>query len=238
MGKNSVVSENAKQVSGGSDSSALPNVTPTHHSVGTHVGKSGVEKTQSLLTIVSTAIGILGAIGTGCVWLASTFYVGHLELKSGKEVPGMAVKVYTKEGHESVFHTKWIDLMPGKYHIEVIGPKGLSQHEDISVEFNKTHTLNVALPVEPQAAAEPAPKKKKRWFQFWKSDKEVDSADSADSPETERGFGLGDGFLEQPPEAYSQKSNDGNNSSSSGAADLMPAGENARSATTQESSGR
>jgi hypothetical protein len=206
MSKNSVVNENVKQVSAGSDSSSIPKLTPIHHG-GAHAGKTAVEKTQSLLTIVSTAIGILGAIGTGCVWLASTFYVGHLELKSEKEVPGMAVKVYTKEGHESVFHTKWIDLMPGKYHIEVIGPKGISQHEDVSVEFNKTHTLNVALPVEAKAAEEPTPKKKKRWFQFWKSDKESDVPDSPDAAEANRGFGLGDGFLEQPPEGFSQGAN-------------------------------
>lgn len=173
--------------------------------------KSGVEKTQSLLTIISTSIGILGAVGTGTVWLASTFYVGHLELKTEKEQPGMAVKVYTKEGHESVFHTKWIDLMPGKYHIEVTGPKGQSQHQDIAVEFNKTHTVNVSFPEEESKPVEAADsgKKKKRWYQFWKSDKDAASSDTSEADkqaaEAGRGFGIGDGFLEQPPNTNTQE---------------------------------
>lgn len=195
---NNITTENVKE-----------SATPAHNS------KTGVEKTQSVLTIVSTSIGILGAIGTGCVWLASTFYVGHLELKTENEQPGMAVKVFTKEGHESIFHTKWIDLMPGKYHIEVISPKGKSQHEDISVEFNKTHTVKVSFPAEPKAAEEPTSKKKKRWYQFWRSDKDAasddstgasDSAASDTAPDAGRGFGIGDGFLEQPVEMKSQDS--------------------------------
>ena len=221
MSKHTVSNDTVKQGSPPADSGTQPAhpgaLAAPHH------GKSGVDKTQSLLTIVSTAIGIMGAVGTAAVWLASTFYVGHLELKTEKELPGMSVKVYTKDGQESVFHTKWIDLMPGKYHIEVIPPKGESHHQDIDVQFNKTNTVRVLFPEEVKtdtsaaSASTPEEKKKKRWYQFWKSGKKDSNASSVEETNTplenlNRGFGIGDGFLEQPPVENAQTTDGGTES--------------------------
>ena len=186
--------------------------------------KSKVDKAQSLLTVISTSIGIMGALGSLAVWSASAFYVGHIHVKAEQDIPEMAVKVYTKEGHESVFHTKWIDLMPEKYHIEVVGPKGQSVHRDVAVRFNETIDIPVSFELPkagenselgsavengtksgtPESTNEStnesmkeskAGKKKKRWFQFWRSGEEKN--DSA--AEETSGSGI-DPVFEKTPE--------------------------------------
>lgn len=160
--------------------------------------KSSVEKAQPLLSVISASIGIIGAASTFCIWLASTFYVGQVEVKPAepsRDVSGVAIKVYTKDGHESVFHTKKIALMPGEYHLEVISPTGSKIPMDTTVRFNETKVLPVSFPdnaastdtassigspTEGYADSSVAeqPKKKTRWWQFWRRAME-DAKDAA-----------------------------------------------------------
>lgn len=169
-------------------------ITPVQSSA-----KSSVEKAQPLLSVISASIGIIGAASTFCVWLATTFYVGQVEVQPVGNVAGVSIKVYTKDGHESVFHTKKIALMPGEYHLEVISPTGNKIPMDTSVRFNETRVLPVSFPETTQSTDSASsignptegyadssiaeqPKKKTRWWQFWRRAME-DAKDAAEVQE-------------------------------------------------------
>lgn len=163
--------------------------------------KTKLEKTQSLLTVASTSVGLIGVIGSIFTYAAATFYTGTVEVQPQQDTPGVVVKVYTKEGHESVFHSKHIELMPGDYHLEISAPTGKVVHVETKVAFHKTHKVPVDLGQAPPASAQPAqdgsaniyadvfgtsnivnkpveataqpePAHKKRWWQFWRHSSE------------------------------------------------------------------
>lgn len=140
--------------------------------------KTAVDKAQSWVTLASTVAGVVGAIGTGGVWLIANFYTGTVEVRSDQPLDSVTVKVYDSRGKESTFHSKSLQLMPGTYHMEVVLPDGRSKHFDTDVKFAVTSPLQLSLQ---EAAASPSsagekgtepgaedPPKKKRWFQFWK----------------------------------------------------------------------
>lgn len=129
--------------------------------------KTKLEKTQSLLTVASTSIGLLGVAGSIFTFALSTFYTGTVEVAPDKNIAGVVVKVYTKEGHESVFHAKQINLMPGEYHLEISSPAGKVVHSEAKIEFNKTTKIPVSFD-DPAPAGSAPPKARKRWWQFWK----------------------------------------------------------------------
>ncbi len=127
-----------------------PDASPEAHiylAPGAHLipPKSKVEKTQSLLSLVSTTIGLIGVAGSVFAFATATFYTGSVEVKPDRDVPGVVVKVYTKEGHESVFHAKHIDLMPGSYHLEISAPDSKVVHYETKVRFHKTSTVPISL---------------------------------------------------------------------------------------------
>ena len=128
--------------------------------------KAAPEKVQSYMTMVSTGLGIAGALGTGFVWLYANFYTGELNLVPSNPVDILTVKVSDTKGHQSLYYTKQVHLMPGSYHVEVEVPNGKSQHFDTTVEFHKTNTISVEVPAG-QTSTKPE-KKGHRWWLFWR----------------------------------------------------------------------
>lgn len=114
--------------------------------------KTKLEKTQSWLTIISTSVGLLGIAGSTFAFAVSSFYTGSIDVKPDFDTPGMVVKVYTSEGHESVFHTKHINLMPGQYHLEIVSPNGRVIHRDTKVSFHHNSDIYVTLGPPPQGS--------------------------------------------------------------------------------------
>lgn len=144
--------------------------------------KTKLEKTQSILTIASTSVGLLGIAGSVCSIALATFYTGVVEVSPTQDAAGLVVKVYTKEGHESVFHSRHLELMPGDYHLEVNSPEGKVAHFDTKVQFHKTNVIPVSFSAQNEAESSSAAEakkmqKKRHWWQFWRhSDAESDSS--------------------------------------------------------------
>ena len=151
-------------------------------------GKTKLEKTQSMLTIVSTSIGLLGVAGSVFAYAASTFYTGAVEVQAHPDSAGVVVKVYTREGHESVFHSKHIELMPGEYHLEVNSPEGKVVHAETKIEFHKKTIIAVDFGQPAEAAAPPRVTKKRHWWQFWRhsSDDAARAEDAASKDQNQK----------------------------------------------------
>lgn len=134
------------------------------------VEKTKVEKAQSYLGLASTTIGIVGAIGTAFVWLATTYYTGQLEIHPDKLVDGMMVKVTDSKGQQSTFYTRYVNLMPGDYHIEFGVPdKQPTRHADAHVNLWQRTIVPYTVPEElAHHDEQPAETPKKKWWQFWK----------------------------------------------------------------------
>lgn len=128
--------------------------------------KAAPEKVQSYMTMISTALGIVGAIGTGFVWCYVNFYTGELDFKPSNPVDMLTIKVSDTKGHQSIYYTKQVHLMPGTYHVEVEVPNRPAQHFDTTVEFHKTNAIAVEVPASTTAAK--AEKKGHRWWLFWR----------------------------------------------------------------------
>src|SRR5262249_30222913 len=93
---------------------------------------------------------------------------GTIEVRPASEIAGMKVKVYTKEGHESVYHSKHIELMPGEYHLEICLPDGKVVHRESKVEFHQTNVIPVSFAQATDTVTQAIPAKKRRWWQFWR----------------------------------------------------------------------
>ncbi|MBY0549914.1 MAG: hypothetical protein K2W95_21755 [Candidatus Obscuribacterales bacterium] len=150
-----------------SGNSTATRTNPTASVAASAPAKTGAEKAQSWLTVASTAAGVIGAVGTGAVWLIANFYTGTVEVRPDQPVESVTIKVYDTKGKESTFHSKNLQLMPGTYHLEVVMPDGHSKHFDTAVRFGETTPLPMSVS-EAGKQTEPEPTKKKRWFQFWK----------------------------------------------------------------------
>ena len=118
--------------------------------------KTKLEKTQSMLTVISTSIGLLGMAGSVFAMGLATFYTGAVEVRPDMDANDVVVKVYTKEGHESVYHTKHIELMPGSYHLE-ISSDGRVVHTETKIRFHKTNNIPVHFPRAAQSQPAPTP---------------------------------------------------------------------------------
>ena len=150
--------------------------------------KTKVEKAQSYLTVVSTTIGIVGAVGTGFVWLATTFFLGDVQIRPDKPVDNVVIKVTDKHGQTAMYYGKDVQLLPGKYHIEIGLPdKPATQHADINVQLWKIATIPWAVPADAAidgasdaptgatidssintTADNDAAVERKHWWQFWR----------------------------------------------------------------------
>lgn len=134
------------------------------------VTKPKVERLQSYVSLTSTTIGICGAVGSLFVWLAANLYVGTVEITCPQAVDSVVVKVYDREGHEAVYHSKSFHLMPGNYHLEITLPDGKPLHKDVQVSFNQTLNVPVSMLEENRdAEASSSRKEKRHWWQFWRS---------------------------------------------------------------------
>ncbi len=171
--------------------------------------KTRLEKTQSLLSVISSSVGLIGVAGSVFAFAVSSFYVGSVDIKPDREYPGLSVKVYTKEGHESLFHCKHISLMPGEYHLEISAPEKKALHLDTKISFNKNNEIPVSFDgldsSKPGQNAElnPESRSKKRWWQFWKrSDSEAGDSRPGDSNagKSETGISSEAGSQNEAPE--------------------------------------
>ncbi len=132
--------------------------------------KTQVERAGSYVSLVSTSLGVLGAVGTLFVWLTANFYVGDVEVRPDKALESVAVKAYDQKGQEASFHTPRFQLMPGKYHLEIVANGGTARHTDVVVNFRDTTVVDV----EVSSAADEGEDKrertqrKKHWWQFWR----------------------------------------------------------------------
>lgn len=142
--------------------------TAVESKVSSGQGKTGLEKTQSYLTMTSTLIGVLGGLGTLFVWLAANFYVGEIEIVPDRPIEAVVTKIFSKEGHESTYHTRSIKLMPGEYHLEVDMNEDKPQHYDVVVSFGQKNIINLPVPPALEKEETSIEPERKRWWQFWK----------------------------------------------------------------------
>lgn len=160
----------------------MPNHAVDEKTIQQPPAKGKAERLHTYLGVTSTGLGILGVIGTGTAWLVASFYTGTVVIQSEIPLESVQIKVYSMQGHESVYHSRSIKLMPGEYHLDVILPNGKTKHFDTTVKFNETTAVTITAPAEAQSDAV----KKKKWWQFWKPKKNDDGSvkDGARSSET------------------------------------------------------
>lgn len=132
--------------------------------------KTKVERAQSYLGLASTGIGIIGAVGTAFVWLATTYYTGQLEIHPDKAVDAIMVKVTDTKGYQSTYYSRYVSLMPGDYHIEFGVPdKQPTRHTDAHVNVWQRTVIPYAVPNElAQHEEQSTETPKRKWWQFWK----------------------------------------------------------------------
>ncbi|HEY9791137.1 MAG TPA: hypothetical protein V6D22_12095 [Candidatus Obscuribacterales bacterium] len=137
--------------------------------------KTKVEKAQSYLTVASTTIGIIGAVGAGFAWAATTFFLGDVQIRPDKPVDSLCVKITDKRGQTAFYYGKDVQLMPGKYHLQIgLADKELTQHADVDVRLWKIAVIPFSVPAAGAAAmaadatnTDIVPQHK-RWWQFWR----------------------------------------------------------------------
>jgi hypothetical protein len=160
----------------------MTNQTDVGPSVG---GSSSVNtktaKTKETLSLLSTALPLIGVLGTAFVWLAANFYVGTVDIKPSAEYQEITVKVFDQKGAESQFHTSHFLLQPGKYHFAIsLDDKG-ARHLDAEVVLGRTSNIKLIEPetqsVSSQTSSDQAAASRKHWWQFWKKS----SSDPQDS---------------------------------------------------------
>jgi len=132
--------------------------------------KTKVERASSYLGLVSTTVGVLGAVGTVFVWLTANFYVGDIEVQPDQRVQSVVVKVYDQKGQEASFHTPRFQLMPGSYHLEITPNGGATHHADAVVRFHEKTIVDVQVKGGEEQAEDKDERvpRKKHWWQFWR----------------------------------------------------------------------
>lgn len=119
----------------------------------TNAAKAGGKgRFKETITTISTALPIIGAVGTAGVWLAANFYTGEVEITPDRPFNSLEVRVSDKKGQETVFHTPSFQLMPGQYHLEVTVDSQHKQHFDVKTSFHKHQKLAVHVPVSSQTS--------------------------------------------------------------------------------------
>ncbi|HEY9683163.1 MAG TPA: hypothetical protein V6C86_16410 [Oculatellaceae cyanobacterium] len=112
----------------------------------------GKGRFKETITTISTALPIIGAVGTAGVWLAANFYTGEVEVTPDRPFNSLEVRVSDKKGQETVFHTPSFQLMPGQYHLEVTVDSQHKQHFDVKTSFHKHQKIAVHVPVSNQTS--------------------------------------------------------------------------------------
>jgi hypothetical protein len=130
---------------------------------------AGAARTKDILTILVTALPIMGALGTFFVWTAANFYVGDVEVQTSRPFNAITVKVFDSKGSEATFHTPKFQLMPGNYHFVINADNNGTQHADTNVAFHAKTKVQVELPSDlERVEAQVEKAKPKRFWQIWK----------------------------------------------------------------------
>lgn len=151
--------------------------------VDTASGKSKAAKTKEAISFLSTAVPLLGVIGTAFVWAAANFYVGTVDIKPADDYQEITVQVFDQKGGEKEFHTPHFLIEPGKYHMSISLDKKGVQHVDTEVKLGATSVIRVAAAPKTRESDKNEEKDgRKHWWQIWK--KSNDKTEAAKQPNT------------------------------------------------------
>ncbi|HEY9734616.1 MAG TPA: hypothetical protein V6C89_22080 [Drouetiella sp.] len=131
-------------------------------------GKSKSAKTKETISFLSTAVPLLGVLGTAFVWGAANFYVGTVDIKPADDYQEITVQVFDQKGVEKEFHTPHFLLEPGHYHMAINVDKKGVQHIETDVKLGGTTNVKVATLQPAETRAAPEKEGHKRWWQIWK----------------------------------------------------------------------
>lgn len=177
----------------------MTNPTNTNHTnttpsvAQTTSDKSKAAKTKETIAFLSTAVPLLGVLGTAFVWGAANFYVGTVDIKPVAQYQDIVVQVFDQKGSEQEFHTPHFLLQPGKYHMAVSLDKKGAHHLDTEVKLGATSNIKIDEPVPAaNGSSESSKESRKHWWQIWKksnpdqSSPEKSDAEAAVSKETKQ----------------------------------------------------
>jgi hypothetical protein len=132
-------------------------------------GKTAVEKWHGYLALISTLIGIAGALFGLLAWAAMNFLLGDVEIKPDKPVESIMVKVVDKRGQAATYYGRRIQLMPGNYHLAIGLPdKPPTKHADVTVQLWHAVAIPYTVPEAGTASDTAEGNVRKHWWQFWK----------------------------------------------------------------------
>ena len=130
---------------------------------------SKMSRTKDVISILTTALPIIGAVGTLFVWLTANLYVGDVEVRLSRPYSNVTVKVCDARGQEATFNTPHFQLMPGDYHLVVTADDAIPHHADAKVEFHNRSIIDIELATNNDDQKSNQEKlSKKRWWQFWR----------------------------------------------------------------------
>ena len=120
---------------------------------------------------------LLGALGTGFVWLVMTFYVGTVDIRPDKAFKSIDVCTYDSKGTEFHFRSPRFQLMPGDYTLLVSCDQSPGRLFGAHVNFRETTLVAVAQEVngeaksdaKPESESKTEPENHKRWWQIWRN---------------------------------------------------------------------
>ncbi|RTL34693.1 MAG: hypothetical protein EKK48_30725 [Candidatus Melainabacteria bacterium] len=157
--------------------------TPTD----TASGKSKAAKTKETISFLSTAVPLLGLIGTAFVWAAANFYVGTVDVKPADDYQEITIQVFDQKGGEKEFHTPHFLIEPGKYHMSINLDKKGAQHVDAEVKLGATSVIRVAAAPKPAESDKDTDKDgRKHWWQIWKKSNDKTEASKEPSATVEK----------------------------------------------------
>jgi hypothetical protein len=136
--------------------------------------KTKVEHLQSYMGLASASIGVVGALGTVGVWVASNFYTGDVVIRPDKNVESIIVKVFDRKGQQATFYSRQFQLMPGQYHFEITMPQNETHSADATIRFGKSAVIPVAVAGGNPASlqANDTTGDKHHWWQIWRHNKQ------------------------------------------------------------------
>ncbi|HEY9679733.1 MAG TPA: hypothetical protein V6C76_17150 [Drouetiella sp.] len=144
--------------------------------------KSKTAKTKETISFLSTAVPLIGVLGTAFVWLAANFYVGTVDIRPSTEYQELSVKVFDQKGEEREFHTPHFLLQPGRYHMTITLDSKNAHQIDTNIVLGKTTQINVEeKEPEAQATSTDTSETHKHWWQFWKKSDEKNSDEASTS---------------------------------------------------------
>jgi hypothetical protein len=124
---------------------------------------------KDVTSILVTSLPLLGALGTGFVWLAMTFYVGTIEVRPNKAFKSIDVCTYDTKGAEFHFHSPHFQLMPGDYAFLISFDQAPGHLYNAHVNFKETTVVSVTADDDNlQQVSTPKQERQKKWWQFWK----------------------------------------------------------------------